>query len=120
MLTQSRIISCKSQGKMNQSKPLVYLILLVLQFTHAKECNIQGRCHNSTLLSVANADNLKDCHTKCKTIQSCKWLTYDPVADFCFLFSDCSSIGNVQFGFQFYKNHGKICETLFTIRLHST
>merc|ERR1711860_211535 len=60
--------------------------------THAKECNIQGRCHNSTLLSVANADNLKDCHTKCKTMQSCKWLTYDSEADFCFLFSDCSSI----------------------------
>ena len=75
---------------------LLYLILVVLvssQFTHALECNILGQCYNSTLLSVvANSGNSKHCHTKCKTMPNCKWLTYDPAAEFCFLFSDCSSI----------------------------
>ena len=75
---------------------LLYLICVVLassQFTHSLECNILGQCYNSTLLSVvANSGNFKHCHTKCKTMPNCKWLTYDPAAEFCFLFSDCSSI----------------------------
>ena len=82
------------QGKMILSMYLILLIFpILLPQSYSMECNIQGQCYNSSLLTVSyTANDVKDCTEECKTLNECTWLSFDPAAELCFLFADCSSI----------------------------
>ena len=71
---------------------LVFLALSIPALILGLDCDLKGKCVNSSLVGLESVQNENECLKKCHDNGSCKWFTYFSGDRQCLEFSNCNSL----------------------------